>query len=60
MQFIEVPNTGDIKLRFRKGKGGGESVLLELIKTKSEGEEFAIIREGSVERGGTGGGVEKS
>lgn len=36
-----MPNTGDVTLRLRKGKGGGESVALynELLNNEFEGDE---------------------
>lgn len=38
---VGVPNTGDVTLRFRKGRGGGESAALynELLNKEFEGDE---------------------
>ncbi len=61
MQLEGVPNTGEVTLRFREGSGGGESVLFtELLKDEFDGNDCVPILDGRVERGGGGGGVEKS
>lgn len=52
----ETPNTGEVTVRLRDGNGGGG----ESNDKSPEGEEWAAIRVGSVDRGGGGGGVAKS
>lgn len=63
------PNTGEVTLRFRDGKGGGDDddddndeliLFKELLDEQLESDNCAARREGSVDTGGGGGGVEKS
>lgn len=57
----ETTNTGDVKLRFREGRGGAISGLLGIwLNDVSEEDGWTASRVGSVERGGGGGGVDGS